>query len=155
MTEFAKFNGQNAGGFQQIQYLLPSDISSFTIGTGYKIYLTFVQGKNWRDIYITPKSFSGAGTSEPSPSGDIYKYQFSCRHPKDSATLITDLANIQATGVMLRVKDGNGIVRIYGTPLNPMTVKSKLLLPGEVQNYNGYEITFELISPDPAYIPSA
>jgi len=43
-------------------------------------------------------------------------------------------------------------VRIYGTPSNPMTIKGKLLLPGQVQGYNGYEIALSLSTPDPAYM---
>lgn len=152
MTEFAKFSDLNVGGFQDVHFVFPTDISAFTVGTGYVIYLTFAQGKNWRDIYITPQSFSGGGSTEETEAGIIHKYQFSCKHPKDSRSLISDLELLQATGAILKIKDGNALERIYGTPLNPAKVKFRQLLPGEVQNYNGYEITFEISSPDPAYL---
>ncbi|MCK9399642.1 MAG: hypothetical protein M0Q51_06560 [Bacteroidales bacterium] len=152
MTAISKHTGQNIGGIRSIQFAYPSDISAFTIFPDYKIFLTFVEGANWKDLYATASSFSGGGSSEITPAGTLYSYDFVFRCPKDRLELINEFHSFAAFGVILRVTDGNSLVRIYGTPSNPMTIKGKLLLPGQVQGYNGYEIALSLSTPDPAYM---
>lgn len=152
MTTIVKHSGQNIGGFRSIQFAYPSDISAFTIFPDYKIFLTFFEGTYWKDLYATASSFSGGGSSEITPAGTLYSYDFIFRCPKDRQDLILEFNSFQAFGVILRVTDGNSLVRIYGTSANPMTIKGKLLLPGQVQGYNGYEIALSLSTPDPAYL---
>lgn len=152
MTTIAKHDGQNAGGITKAEFAFPADISSFTVLPDFKAHLDFVQGANWQLLYSTLKTFSGDGNSEITPSGQVYKYAFKFHCPKDRTALINAFYEFQAYGVILRVTDGNSHVRIFGTPSNPLTAKTKLLLPGEVQNFNGYEIALEGVFPDPAYL---
>jgi len=152
MTTIAKHTGQNAGGISKVEFAFPNEFASFAVLPLFKAHVHFIQGANWKELYATAHTFSGDGNSETTPAGQLYKYAFKFHCPKDRADLIQAFYEFQAYGVILRVTDGNSLVRIYGTPSNPLTAKSKLLLPGEVQNFNGYEIALEGVSPDPACI---
>jgi hypothetical protein len=152
MTTIAKHSGQNTGGILSVEYAFPNEFAGFVIYPAYKIKATFLNPGNWKTLYATATTFSGGGNSETTPSGILYHYDFKFRCPKDRSDLIEAFHLFQTTGVILRVTDGNSLKRIYGTPSNPLTVKSKLLLPGEVQGYNGYEIAMEGSFPDPAYL---
>lgn len=152
MTTIAQHSGQNAGGIAKIEFAFPNEFSTFTVYPDFKAKVTFSNPATWKVLYATAKTFSGDGNSENTPSGQLYKYAFKFQCPKDRTELISAFYEFQAYGVVLRVTDGNAHVRIYGTPSNPLTSKSKLSLPGEVQNFNGYEIALEVVSPDPAYL---
>ncbi len=155
MTTIAKHSGQNAGGILKVEFAFPNEISTFTVYPSFKVLVTFIQGGNWKPLYATARTFSGDGNSETLPAGQLYKYDFKFRCPKDRSDLIDAFYEFQAFGVILRVTDGNSQVRIFGTPSNPLTSKSKLFLPGEVQGFNGYEIALEGSFPDPAYLERA
>ena len=151
MTTIAKHTGQNIGGIASVEFALPAEISSITVFPGFKILVSFIAPADWKPLYATAMTFSGNGSCEVTPAGTLHQYDFKFRCPKDRQDLIDAFFLIHHTGAILRVKDANSMVRIYGTPSNPLTMKSKLLLPGEVQGYNGYEIVLSVSSPDPAY----
>jgi hypothetical protein len=152
MTAISKHEGQNIGGIRSIEFAYPSEISAFNIFPDFEIAVTFAQGKNWQTLYATASTFSGGGNSEKTIAGTLHTYEFTFRCPKDRGALIIGFNQFLLYGVILRVKDGNSVTRIYGSPSNPMTVKGKFLLPGQVQGYNGYEIALSVSQPDPAYI---
>ncbi len=152
MTTIVKHTGQNAGGILSVEYAFPGEFANFAIYPSFKIKVTFVNPGNWKPLYATATTFSGSGNSETTPSGILYHYDFKFRCPKDRLDLIEAFHLFQIYGVILRITDGNSLKRIYGTPSNPMIAKSKLLLPGEVQGFNGYEIELEGSFPEPAYL---
>jgi hypothetical protein len=152
MTTIAQHTGQNVGGIAKVEFAFPSEFSSFVVYPDFKVKATFPYPTYWKVLYATAKTFSGDGNSENTPSGPVFKYAFKFQCPKDRTELINAFYEFHAYGVVLRITDGNSHVRIYGTPSNPLTSKSKLSLPGEVQNFNGYEIALEVVSSDPAYM---
>lgn len=155
MTAISKHSGQNIGGIKLVRFAYPLDFISFNVLPGFKVIANFADGKSWEDLYATASSFSGGGSSEETEAGTLHTYEFSFRCPKDRSDLIYEFYMFQSFGVILRVTDGNSLTRIYGTPLNPMRIKGKFLLPGQVQGYNGYEIALSVSLPDPAYLESA
>jgi hypothetical protein len=152
MNAISKPDSQNIGGIRSFQFAFPSEFAAFDILPDYYADVTFVNGANWKDLYATASTLSGGGSSEITIAGVLHTYEFSLRCPQDRSELILAFNSFSKYGVVLRVTDGNSVTRIYGTPTNPMTVKGKLLLPGQVQGYNGYEIAFAVSMPDPAYL---
>jgi len=152
MTVISKHTGQNIGGVSLVEFAFPNEISSFEVFPGYIAQVNIPKPNTWKNLYTTPHSFSGSGSSESTPAGILYTYDFKFRCPKDRSDLIEAFHLMQTTDVILRITDANGLRRIYGTRDNPVVSKSKLLLPGEVQGYNGYEIALSVSTPDPAYL---
>ncbi|HNQ82252.1 MAG TPA: hypothetical protein PKM34_01335 [Bacteroidales bacterium] len=152
MTVISKHTGQNIGGISLIEFAFPYEISAFEIFPGYIAKVTIPKPNAWKTLYATPHSFSGGGSSENTPAGTLYTYDFKFRCPKDRPDLIEAFHRIQTTGAIFRITDANAQKRIYGTRDNPMVSKSKLLLPGEVQGYNGYEISLSVSTADPALL---
>ena len=150
MTVISKHTGQNIGGISLVEFAFPHEISAFEVYPGYIVRVTIPKPNAWKNLYATPHSFSGSGASETTPAGTLYTYDFKFRCPKDRSDLIEAFHRMQASGVILRITDANGLRRIYGTGDNPVVSKSKLLLPGEVQGFNGYEIALSVSTPDPA-----
>lgn len=152
MTAIAKHTGGNVGGIALVEFAFPYEISDFDILPGYIARVSFDPPEDWKILYATPRSFSGNGTSELIDPGSQYNYEFKFRCPKDRQDLIGAFHMFVTYGVILRVTDANSVRRIYGISGNPLTAKSKLLLPGQVQGYNGYEIALSVSMPDPAYL---
>jgi len=152
MNEISKHTGQNIGGIQSVQFAFPSEFAAFDVLPDYYADVTFVNGANWKNLYATASTFSGGGNSETTIAGPLHTYEFSFRCPKDRGALIITFNRFLIYGVILRITDANSVVRIYGTPSNPMKIKGKFMIPGKVQGYNGYEIALSVSMPDPAYL---
>jgi hypothetical protein len=151
MFEIAKHTGQNSGGVASLEFAFPGEFSTFQVLPGFRAVYSFTAPALWKSIYATAKTFSGSGSSERNAAGLLHKYSFRFRCPKDRSDLITALQLLQVAKVVVRITDANGLKRIYGKPDNPVSVTIKLLLPGEVQGFNGYEIALTVSSSDPAY----
>ena len=155
MNAISKPTTQNIGGIRSFQFAFPSEIAAFDILPDYYADVTFANGYNWKDLYATASTASGGSSFENTIAGVLHTFEFSLRCPQDRSELILAFNSFSKFGILLRVTDGNSLTRIYGTPSNPMKVKGKLLLPGQVQGYNGYEIAFSVSMPDPAYIEAS
>ena len=151
MTEITRHTGQNIGGFKSLQYVFTDDVAICDFSSLHEILITFNNGKGWLDFYFTPGSLKIKVKVKQTNAGEVYTHYITLRVPKSNKELADQLSKMYANGIMLRVEDGNGIVRIFGEKMSAIYPSHKLLLPGEVENYNGYELIINWEASDEAF----
>jgi hypothetical protein len=75
----------------------------------------------------------------------------------DRAPVEAELNRMSGRRLILMVRDKNGLVRYFGTMDCPMKLSSRMMKPGAIESFNGYELIFagEFSSPAAFQIPSS
>ena len=143
MSNIIKHEGGNIGGMCPVYWAFASDISGITIDKQTLICtIALATGKKWNILYGTPDSIEMDSEETEKPAGTQYAYKVKMLIPQDRSSVETKLRQMSGRGIILHTTDKNGIVRIFGTPENPVKKVSKLKKPANVDGYNGWEVTF-------------
>ncbi len=148
--------GINIGGVNPVQWIYQNDIDSITFSLATLIAdMTLKEGKEWNDLYGSPGSINIESDPKDSDPGMVHNYKIRMLVPKERIEAEQQLFSMDGRKIVVKVKDKNGTVRLFGTTDAAFTKTHKLLMPGEVPGFNGYEVIFLGALTHPAlFIPS-
>ncbi len=144
MANILKYTGGNIAGLNPVQYVFSDEIASEAYTqSNLSVTLSLKSGKSWKYLYATPDSIQLESKEEMTPAGMKYSYQIKMLVPKDRNEVEAVLMDLNNRLLVLKVKDKNGVTRIFGTVLQPMRKLSKLSKPPTIEGYNGWEVIFQ------------
>jgi hypothetical protein len=148
--------GINIGGVNPVQWIYQKDIYSITFSLATLIaVVTLKSGKEWNDLYGSSGTINIESDPKDSDPGMIHNYKIRMLVPKTRADAEQQLFQMDGRKIVVKVKDKNGTVRLFGTTDAAFTKTHKLLMPGAVPDFNGYEVIFLGALTHPAlFIPS-
>ncbi len=143
MGNILKHTGSNIGGVNPVWFVRIEDISSIVRNEVSLVEtVTLKSGKSWSYLYATNGTIM-IETDEPDTVAGIkYTYNIKMQVPKDRSSVEATLRQLNDVGLMIKITDKNGVTRYFGEIENPMRKSSKLLKPGEVAGFNGWEVSF-------------
>lgn len=135
---------ENISGITKIEYAQREHIVSVRINpdTSMVDEIIFAPGHDWLPYYFTPLSADLAIDARLSDPGTVYACTLRARVPKDRPEPTTFIRAAQGCWYLLRVTDGNGIIRLVGTTDFPAQFIAKIAVPASPAGYNGYDVTF-------------
>ena len=156
MGNINKHTGSNIGGLNPVQWVYQKDIESMSFSPATLIAsISLKSGKDWNDIYATPGTISMESTPNDGEFGMVHSYTISMEIPKTRIDAEQELAKMDNRKLIVKVKDKNGIVHLYGTTDAAFIKTHKATIPEDVQGFNGYLLIFTGDLPHPAlFIPS-
>ncbi len=141
MEDIFKHSGPNIGGINPVEFVFTEDVESITIDYNTLAGLiTLLSGKEWQYLYGTDGTIQIECKEDDTDAGTKYTYQVKLLIPKDRADVEASLMRLKSKGLITKVHDKNGIIRLFGEIENPMKLSSKLLKPADVPGYNGWEV---------------
>lgn len=146
----SKHEGENLGANHQILWTFAKDVIKITKSkTSLLHVISLKSGKAWNYLYTSPESLKVETNQKPTPAGIKYIYTIKGLIPKDRSNVEVILFKILNQGLILKVQDKNGTIRVFGLIDNPMKMTYKLVKPKDYEGFNGWEVTFkgEFISP--------
>ncbi len=99
-------------------------------------------GASWLTLYGTPESIQFSCPPEETNAGIVYTPSLTLKYPRESATIIAALEDMQRRPMLLTIQDANLMKKLLGEIKNPMRMQFNPVKPGEAAGYNGYELTF-------------
>jgi hypothetical protein len=149
-------SGINIGGVTPVQWIYQNDIGSITFSLATLIAgVTLKSGKAWNNLYGSPGTINIESDPKDSDAGMVHTYKIKMLVPKNRIDAEQQLFQMDGRKIVVKVKDKNGTVRLFGTTDAAFTKTHKLLMPGEVPGFNGYEVIFLGDLTHPAlFIPS-
>ena len=152
MSNIEKHTGENISGIAKIWWIYTSDVSEQIVDSvTLDCDITLKEGSLWNTFYATDETIELDSDEQENPAGTLYSYKIKCLVPQDRQSVEQLLWAMEGRGLILCVKDKNGVVRIYGTAECPMQKKSKLKKPPNVGGFNGWEVIFSGDFPLPAF----
>lgn len=148
--------GINIGGVTSVQWIYQNDVGSCQFSPATLIaVVTPKSGKSWNDLYGSPGTINIESDPKDSDAGMVHTYKIKMLVPKSRIDAEQQLFAMDGRKIVVKVKDKNGTVRLFGTTESFCTKTHKLLMPGEVPGFNGYEVIFLGDLTHPAlFIPS-
>lgn len=144
----------NISGYNTVQFAYKSNISSLPLPSDNIITedeITLVDGEEWYNFYGTPKTIIPGITSKKTDAGTEWNINLKLRYPKEQAAITNIFIDMTERPLLLKISDNNGVKRLFGTLEIPLFMKFDILNPGEVADYNGYQVEFETKSSHPPY----
>ena len=143
MANILRHTGINIGGLNPVSWIFREDVAGFTFNdTTLYCSVTPKTGKSWSSLYGTPETIQLESEQQDMPGGMKYIYKLKILVPKDRASVESELFRMSGRGLIVKVTDKNGTIRIFGTMDTPMKMTSKLLKPLVIEGFNGYDILF-------------
>lgn len=143
MANILKHTGENISGMIPLWWVYAGDVSQQTINKQtLACIVTLATGKLWNFLYGTPYTIDLDSEEAEKPAGVQYNYKIKCLVPQDRADVQALIRQVTRRGIIIWAKDKNGIIRIFGTPENPMRLTAKLKKPATVEDFNGWELVF-------------
>jgi len=143
MANILRHTGINIGGLNPVSWIFREDVAGFTFNdTTLYCSVTPKTGKSWSSLYGTPETIQLESEQQDMPGGMKYIYKLKILVPKDRASVESELFRMSGRGLIVKVTDKNGTIRIFGTMDTPMKMTSKLLKPLVLEGFNGYDILF-------------
>lgn len=153
IASFPKKPAYNLGGYQDFKFMVLSQIESFPM---------IFNGKALTSVVLKPNQylFEGYGTyeslvfsekSEENVQGIFFEQLFAGFMPGDSQDHISLMEEMQRNYFILIAKDANGLMRLIGSPANPLSFKADFDSSGSRSGSRGYN--FEFYAPSPFRAP--
>jgi hypothetical protein len=148
----------NLGGTSGAVYYVPaSHIKTFpapgTDGVTIDTAIELLTGKRWGQIYMTRDTGSVVDKPVGDMDGRSYEVELEFFHPKIRAEVIKLQQLFTNGGFVFAVKDGNGLMRIIGSPDHPAYATNGEGNGGKApKDRNGVSFKFSAASATPAPI---
>lgn len=152
MSDIIIHDGINIGGINSLQFAYISDVESIAYHESNRsAEVTLKAGKAWNFLYGTLGTITLKSKEEPSPAGTIFKYDLELLIPKDRDDVEFEMITLEGQPVIIKALNKNGTCRLFGDISNPMRKSGELLWPGNLEDFNGYKVTFSGSFSTPAY----
>lgn len=135
----------NIGGANTVEFISAGKVIDLPYPVDHTIQESNIQiesGTEWNAFYATPGSIEVNIESEESDAGTIYPVTVRLRYPKDQATVTASFLSMKNNPQIIKVTDNNLVKTLFGNLNTPMRMKFRILKPGEVSGYNGYQVEF-------------
>jgi len=143
MGNILRHTGINIGAISSVSWIFREDVIGFTYNDSSLLCsVTPRIGAGWNSVYGTPETIQLDSEQQDTPAGLKNIYKLKMLVPKDRREVETELLGMNGRLLMVRVTDKNGVIRILGSPENPMKLTCKLLKPPAMEGFNGYELLF-------------
>jgi len=143
MTNIDIHTGVNIGGVNPIKWIYQKDIDSISFSPATLIAVVILKsGKTWNNLYGSDGTINIESDPKDTDPGMIYTYTIKMLVPKNRLDAEQQLFEMDGRKIVIKVRDKNGTVRLFGTTEGAFTKIHKLLIPGDVPGFNGYEVTF-------------
>jgi hypothetical protein len=134
MNKVSYSEGNNVGGVQSL-FLTNKNLIS-------RLYpITFMQGYDWTEMEFLPESAGCKDSTSDSDNGTVYNYSLVFGFNKQREALYTAFAQFIGKLGIAMFTDNNGLTRILGTLVNPVTVKQEGDTGNAPADLNYFKIT--------------
>ncbi|RVU01101.1 hypothetical protein EOD41_10835 [Mucilaginibacter limnophilus] len=141
-----RFLGENYGSLHYIEYVPAWQVLSFTPSSDRKIPaagIQFYPGYGWQSIYCTRDTMGYRQVQENSVNGESYSHSVVGFVPGDEESVDEGLADLHGRQrYLLRITRPNGLVKIIGTPNEPLEVVQDANTQTTVPGRAGTALTF-------------
>lgn len=143
-------NYNNMGGIVNVQFLFPDEIALFSV-INHTAIVKLHEGHTWRILPILPMTTAPTINPDTQEAGSIYKLSLVIRLKRYglNSTLLSLLHSIDTRGCILKCRDANGNIRIYGTKDYPLFGIVTEKQGTSATDYSGYELNLSGISLHP------
>ena len=142
MDNISRHTGSNLGGLNSISWAYYEDLISFSTNDSLYSTIVFVASKGWNSLYFTPETMSLESDQQILPAGMKFIYKIKMLVPKDRQEVEVILAKLLLRKLIIKTTDKNNVIRVFGNLDSPMKLTYKLLKPGTIEGFTGYEVLF-------------
>lgn len=135
---------QNIGGANTVEFTSILNNPSIPKDNDHKVTeanITLGSGQ-WNTFYATPGSINVDVSEKESDAGTVWETKIKLRYPKDQAAATHTFLQMKNEPQIIKVTDNNLQKTLFGNKNTPMRMRFRILRPGEVSGYNGYEVEF-------------
>lgn len=146
MADINKNNGdQNAGGNNKVEIIDYFNVLSISQAFDHEIEennITLKGGSSWDNFYGTPDTIILDIKQNETDAGPLWNIILKLRYPKDQASITNQFYKMVNKPKIIKITDNNSLKMLLGSIESPMMMNFNIKKPGQVSEYNGYEIQF-------------
>lgn len=151
----SRYTDENYGSLLRIQYAAAWKFSAFNLSARGKIALSgisFSGGFTWEDLFCSEDTKGHQQTQANDNNGESWQQQVVGFVPGDEDAIEDGLLALTNERYVVMITRPNGLIKIVGTPLQPLDFKLDSNSQNTVPNTAGTAVTFSAITSHRALI---
>lgn len=151
MSNLQKQDGDNVGGFNQLQIVELDNCSNIPDAVNNVISSNIELLSDWIDVKFTIRTLRFSPGEDDTDKGNLFKPTITFFHAKDNDESLTWLENYNQKNIIAKLKDNNGNTIIVGSIKCPLRLKYQTAKNNSNSSRPGYNVTIYGLNNQPAF----
>ena len=150
MSNLTKQEGENVGGYNNLEIIDIANIVSFPNHTNFVISGVITLSEAWTTVKSTLGTIEPKDGDKDGDKGEFNEQSIQFIHPIESAITLEWLRLWKTKLIIAKIKTSNGKVKIYGSPTHPLRLTYKLISKSGFNSRPCYEVTLLGLNTEPS-----